>query len=118
MTHRQDLSGGEKTKLMLCRILVTDYDLLILDEPTNHLDLESSQWLEDYLSQLNKILVVISHDRFFLDVVANKIWELTPKGLQSYAGNYSAYKVQKENEIKNLSKEYSKQQSKIQSLEI
>lgn len=113
----QDLSGGEKTKLMLCRVLVSDYDLLILDEPTNHLDLESSQWLEDYLSKLNKTLVVISHDRFFLDVVANKIWELTPKGLQGYVGNYSAYKVQKENEIKNLTKEYSKQQSKIQSLE-
>ena len=66
------LSGGEKTKLMLCKVLVSEYDLLIMDEPTNHLDMGSCQWLEEYLSRLNKTLLVISHDRFFLDRVVNK----------------------------------------------
>ncbi|SKC77464.1 ribosomal protection-like ABC-F family protein [Maledivibacter halophilus] len=111
------LSGGEKTKLMLCKIMISNFDLLILDEPTNHLDLVSCQWLEEYLIQLNKTILVISHDRFFLDKVTNKIWELTSESLKVYKGNYSEYKIQKENEIKSIMKEYEKQQSKIQSLE-
>lgn len=110
------LSGGEKTKLMLCKIMISNFDLLILDEPTNHLDLVSCQWLEEYLIQLNKTILVISHDRFFLDKVTNKIWELTSESLKVYKGNYSEYKIQKENEIKSTMKEYEKQQSKIQSL--
>ncbi|WP_026894232.1 ribosomal protection-like ABC-F family protein [Clostridiisalibacter paucivorans] len=110
------LSGGEKTKLMLCKIMISNFDLLILDEPTNHLDLVSCQWLEEYLIQLNKTILVISHDRFFLDKVTNKIWELTSESLKVYKGNYSEYKIQKENEIKSIMKEYEKQQSKIQSL--
>lgn len=111
------LSGGEKTKLMLCKIMVSNFDFLILDEPTNHLDMESCQWLEKYLRKLNKTLLVISHDRFFLDNVVNKIWELTSESLKIYKGNYSEYKIQKENEMKRIMKEYEKQQSKIQSLE-
>lgn len=111
------LSGGEKTKLMLGKVLVSDFDLLILDEPTNHLDMESSQWLEKYLKNLKTTLLVISHDRFFLDNVVSKIWDLTPETLKVYKGNYSEYKVQKENELKNTMKEYEKQQLKIQNLE-
>lgn len=111
------LSGGEKTKLMLCKVLVSEYDLLIMDEPTNHLDMGSCQWLEEYLSKLNKTLLVISHDRFFLDRVVNEIWELTSTGLKPYEGNYSDYKIQKEIELKNITREYQKQQSRIQSLE-
>ena len=113
----RNLSGGEKTKLMLSQILVSDYDVLFLDEPTNHLDMESCRWLETQLSQLGQPLIVVSHDRYFLDKVTNKIWELTPKGLKTYSGNYSAYKVQKEQEEKNLTKEYAKQQARIESLE-
>lgn len=110
------LSGGEKTKVLLAKILVSEYDLLILDEPTNHLDIESCKWLEEYLNNLNKSLLVISHDRFFLDNVANKIWEIKNKTLKEYKGNYSDYKVEKDNELKNIMKEYTKQQDKIKSL--
>ncbi len=113
----EKLSGGEKTKLMLCKVMVSDFDLLILDEPTNHLDMESCQQLEDYLNSLDKTILIISHDRYFLDHVVNKIWELTPKELREYAGNYSDYKTQKGNEEKNLQKEYEKQEARIQELE-
>lgn len=110
------LSGGEKTKLSLCRILVSDFDLLLLDEPTNHLDLDNCEWLEDFLAKLTQPLVVISHDRFFLDRVVSKIWELTSQGLQVYEGNYSAYRRQKEIEERTLEREYEKQQQKIRHL--
>jgi len=110
------LSGGEKTKLALSRIMVTNFDLLILDEPTNHLDTKSCEWLEEFIGQLDKPILIISHDRFFLDHAVNKIWELTARGLKSYEGNYSAYRTQKEIELKNISREYGKQQMKIQHL--
>lgn len=110
------LSGGEKTKLSLCRILVSDFDLLLLDEPTNHLDLENCEWLEGFVSKLVQPLVVISHDRFFLDRVVNKIWELTPRELKAYEGNYSAYRRQKEIEERTVEREYEKQQQKIRHL--
>jgi ATP-binding cassette subfamily F protein 3 len=113
----RNLSGGEKTKLMLCQAMVNEYDMLFLDEPTNHLDMDSCSWLEDFLKQLKKPMLLISHDRYFLDNVTNKIWELTPEKLKSYSGNYSAYKLQKEKEDKNLAKQYEKQQAKIASLE-
>ena len=112
----ENLSGGEKTKLMLCKVMVSDFDLLILDEPTNHLDMESCQWLEDYIISLDKTVLIISHDRYFLDNVTNKIWELMPKDLWEYTGNYSEYKVQKENKEKNTKKEYGKQEARIQDL--
>jgi ATP-binding cassette subfamily F protein 3 len=113
----RNLSGGEKTKLMLGKVLVSDFNLLILDEPTNHLDMESCKWLEEYLEQLNKTILVISHDRFFLDKVVNKIWELTADNLKVYKGNYSKYKIQKETEFKSQLKEYEKQQTRIENLE-
>ena len=110
------LSSGEKTKLALCRVAVSDFALLILDEPTNHLDLENCAWLEDYVGSLDKPLLVISHDRFFLDNVVSKIWELTPRELRVYEGNYSDYKRQKEIEQKSSEREYQKQQMKIRRL--
>jgi ATP-binding cassette subfamily F protein 3 len=110
------LSGGEKTKLALCRAIITDYDLLILDEPTNHLDINSYEWLEEFVRNLNKPFVVISHDRFFLDIAANKIWELSSRGLGAYEGNYSAYRVQKEIEHTSAERLYENQQMKIQHL--
>jgi len=111
------LSGGEKTKLMLCQAMVKEFDMLFLDEPTNHLDMDSCSWLENFLKQLKKPMLLVSHDRYFLDNVTNKIWELTPEKLKSYPGNYSAYKLQKEKEDKSLIKEYEKQQARIASLE-
>lgn len=110
------LSGGEKTKLALFKACVAEFDFLILDEPTNHLDMKSLAWLEEFVLKISKPILVISHDRFFLDKVANKIWELTPQELKAYDGNYSSYKIQKENEIKSLTKEYNKQQMRISHL--
>jgi len=110
------LSGGEKTKLLLCKVLLSDFDLLILDEPTNHLDIESIQWLEQYLVQLHRTLLIVSHDRYFLDNVADKIWELTAESLKVYKGNYSDYKAERERQVKNTSKEYQKQQARIEAL--
>ena len=112
------LSGGEKTKLILTRMFVCDFDFLILDEPTNHLDMASYEWLEDFIKELDKPMLIVSHDRFFLDNVVNTIWELTPRGLKTYEGNYTNYRLQKEMEIKNITKEYHKQQAKIQQLTV
>lgn len=111
-----NLSGGEKTKLVLSRMFVCDFDFLVLDEPTNHLDMESYEWLEDFIKSLDKPMLIVSHDRFFLDNVVNTIWELTPGELKVYQGNYTNYKLQKEIETKNITKEYHKQQTKIQQL--
>jgi ATP-binding cassette subfamily F protein 3 len=110
------LSGGEKTKLMLAKVLVRDCDFLILDEPTNHLDMESSAWLEEIVQKMHKTVLVISHDRYFLDKIADKIWELTARGLKCYDGNYSSYKTQKEKELKNAQRDYEKQQARIKHL--
>lgn len=110
------LSGGEKTKLVLSRMFVCDFDFLVLDEPTNHLDMDSYEWLEDFVKGLDKPILTISHDRFFLDNVVNRIWELTSQGLKSYEGNYTNYRNQKDIEIKSIAREYDKQQTKIQQL--
>lgn len=110
------LSGGEKTKQLLTQTLNKDFDLLILDEPTNHLDMQSVSWLEDVINSLNKTVLIISHDRYFLDKTANKIWELSPKELKEYEGNYTSYKLQKEIQTRNTLKEYDKQQREIKHL--
>ncbi|MEG6522449.1 ribosomal protection-like ABC-F family protein [Desulfotomaculum sp. 1211_IL3151] len=110
------LSGGEKTKLVLGKAMVCDFDLLILDEPTNHLDMNSYIWLEEFVQNLGQPLLMISHDRFFLDRVVNRIWHLTDQGLKVYEGNYSAYKMQRELERVSITKEYEKQQNQIQQL--
>ncbi|MEG6521277.1 ribosomal protection-like ABC-F family protein [Desulfotomaculum sp. 1211_IL3151] len=110
------LSGGEKTKLMLCKVLTRDFDLLILDEPTNHLDGSSAASLERIIKRIKQSVLIISHNRYLLDRVADRIWELTATGLKTYKGNYSAYKIQKENEDKHTAREYKKQQLRIKQL--
>lgn len=113
----ENLSGGEKTKIKLINALCGDFDFLFLDEPTNHLDMKTCEWIEGYLRKLNKTMVIISHDRYFLDNVVNRIWELTDKGLQVYEGNYTDYVNQKDIEIKTQTREYGNQQDKIRGLE-
>ncbi|MDD2574060.1 MAG: ABC-F family ATP-binding cassette domain-containing protein [Bacillota bacterium] len=112
----RDLSGGEKTKLLLCRALLKNFELLILDEPTNHLDMEACVWLEGFVAAQKTPMLIISHDRYFLDSTVNRIWELTPGSLREYEGNYSAYRDQKGIEEKSIAKEYQKQQTRIQHL--
>lgn len=110
------LSGGEKTKQLLQDTLSKDFDLLILDEPTNHLDMDSVNWLEDTINRIDETVLIISHDRYFLDKTANKIWEMSSKELKEYEGNYTSYKYQKEIENRNGLKEYNKQQREIRHL--
>lgn len=108
-----DMSGGEKTRLKLCRLLLEEPELLILDEPTNHLDIKTLFWLEDYLSSYRGALFVVSHDRYFLDKLTKKTFELERKVLSQYRGNYTAYKRQKAEKIAFIEKEYEKQQAEI-----
>ncbi|MFN2196538.1 MAG: ribosomal protection-like ABC-F family protein [Anaerolineales bacterium] len=89
------LSGGQRTRAVLARLLLSNPDLLILDEPTNHLDIAAVEWLESYLSQWEGAVLIVSHDRYFLDRVCNAIWELSRAGLETYRGNYSAYLEQR-----------------------
>ncbi|WP_234121909.1 ribosomal protection-like ABC-F family protein [Clostridium hydrogenum] len=113
----ENLSGGEKTKIKLISTLCGDFDFLFLDEPTNHLDMKATEWLEKHLRKLNKTIVIVAHDRYFLDNVVKKIWELTDKGLKIYEGNYTDYVNQKDIEVKTQTREYENQQDKIRSLE-
>lgn len=112
-----NMSGGEKTKLKLCRLLLEEPDLLILDEPTNHLDLPTLFWLEDYLISYKGALLIVSHDRYFLDKLTSRTAELENKKLFSYKGNYSKYKVLKEERYKTELREYEKQLEKIKKLQ-
>ncbi len=91
-----ELSGGQKTRALLARLLLEAPDLLVLDEPTNHLDVAAVEWLEGFLSSWPGSLLVVSHDRYFLDRVATTIWELSADGIERYPGNYSAYVTQRE----------------------
>ncbi len=91
----QHLSGGQKTRALLARLLLEQPDLLMLDEPTNHLDIEAVEWLENTLREWQGAVLITSHDRYFLDGTVNTIWEMTPVGIQVYAGNYSAYLQQR-----------------------
>jgi ATP-binding cassette subfamily F protein 3 len=96
--HRplSQLSGGQRTRALLARLLLSNPDLLVLDEPTNHLDIAAVEWLEGYLNSWDGTAILVSHDRYFLDKVANNIWELTPAGLETYRGNYTAYLGQRQ----------------------
>lgn len=111
------MSGGEKTKLKLCRLLLEEPDLLILDEPTNHLDLNTLFWLEDYLSSFKGALLIVSHDRYFLDRLTTRTLELERGVLLSYKGNYSKYRVLKEERLKTQLREYEKQLEKTKKLQ-
>ena len=100
------LSGGEQTRLRLARLLLERPDILILDEPTNHLDLETMDWLETYLKAYRGAVLVVSHDRYFLDSVCTRIWELRGKTIATYRGNYSAYLPQREAADERLQKQH------------
>lgn len=111
------LSGGEKTRLALAKILIEQPDFLILDEPTNHLDIETVEWLETYLRNYQGTLVLVSHDRYFLDEVVNVVYEITRGKVKKYVGNYTKYMIQKEIDYHKDLKEYNKQQKEIAKLE-
>lgn len=110
-------SGGESTKTAIQRVLQGSYDFFILDEPTNHLDISGIQWLEKLIKSINKPMVIISHDRRFLDEVTNKTAVLSKDDIRIFQGNYSFYQSQIANEKAALLKKYSKQQQEIRSLE-
>jgi ATP-binding cassette subfamily F protein 3 len=107
------LSGGQRTRGLLARLILQQPDLLLMDEPTNHLDLHATEWLEQTLLQWNGSMVVVSHDRYFLDRVATRIWELASQRLEVYRGNYSAYVVQRTERRQRQRKEWQRQQQVI-----
>ncbi len=111
------LSGGEKTRLMIAKLLLEEPGLLILDEPTNHLDFKTLAWLEDYLLSYKGAILVISHDRYFLDKTVSEIFELERGRLYTYKGNYSKYLILKEERVTRQEKEYKKQQEQIAEME-
>ena len=112
-----EFSGGELTKLSLVRLLLSKPDLLILDEPTNHLDINAISWLENYLKNYSKSLIVVSHDRMFLDNVCNVIYEIEYGSLKRYNGNYSYFVKQKELNYQKQLKDYEEQQREIKRLQ-
>lgn len=111
------LSGGQKTKLALAKILLQEPNLLILDEPTNHLDMNVLAWLEDYLKSYRGALLVVSHDRYFLDHVVKDVYDLDNRTLTHYTGNYTQFVAHKQERLKAEWKHYDQQQKKIAKLE-
>lgn len=110
------LSGGEKTRLALAKLLLEEPDLLVLDEPTNHLDFKTLSWLEEYLKGYKGALLIVSHDRYFIDKTSTKIWEIENKKVVSYNSNYTNYKTLREERLTRMKKEYEAQQNKINSM--
>jgi ATP-binding cassette subfamily F protein 3 len=111
------LSGGEKTRLALAKLLLEQPELLILDEPTNHLDFKTLMWLEDYLKSYKGAIIIVSHDRYFLDKICTKICEIENGQITTFRGNYSDYVSQKEQLVARQLKEYTAQQRQISQLE-
>ena len=115
-TRIDRLSGGEKTRLALAKLLLSEPELLILDEPTNHLDFKTLEWLEEYLKSYKGAIILVSHDRYFLDQCVTDICEIYKGKLQRYHGNYSKFVILKAQQLEYLQKEYDKQQAEIASL--
>ncbi len=111
------LSGGQKSKLILAKLLLSKADFLLLDEPTNHLDISAIAWLEDFLKNFNGACLIISHDRYFLDRVTDKTIELENKKIRSYKGNYSEFLVKKAAEQKAVEEKYENDMKEIERLE-
>ncbi|MDE5985129.1 MAG: ATP-binding cassette domain-containing protein, partial [Eubacterium sp.] len=111
------LSGGQRSKLILAKLLLSKADFLLLDEPTNHLDISAIQWLEDFLKNFNGACLIISHDRYFLDKITDKTIELENKKIRSYKGNYSTFLIKKEAEQKAIEDKYENDIKEIERLE-
>ncbi len=111
------LSGGEKTTVVLGKLLIDNPDILLLDEPTNHLDMESTEWLEAYLKNYNGIVIIVSHDRYFLDNVVTKIIEIEDMESKTYKGNYSDFSKEKEENILEQFHQYKEQQKEIKNVQ-
>ena len=109
-------SGGEQTKISLIRLLLLKPDILLLDEPTNHLDIQTIEWLEGYLREYEHAVVLVSHDRFFLDQVVDVVYELQNGKLKRYPGNYTHYREQKQKDIAATKKAYERQQQELERL--
>ncbi|MBI9051828.1 MAG: ABC-F family ATP-binding cassette domain-containing protein [Anaerolineaceae bacterium] len=109
----EQLSGGQRTRAVLAKLLLEQPDVLFLDEPTNHLDIQAIEWLESAIGELTSAVLIISHDRYFLDQVVNTVWEMLPQ-LETYRGNYSAYLTQREERYVRQIKEYETQQAFIE----
>ena len=111
------LSGGQKKRVALVNALLTPADILVLDEPTNHLDLRATEWLEEYLGKFKGTVLTVSHDRYFLDQVVDRIIEIQEGRAEFYQGSYSFYAVEKERRYEEKLKQYEKEQAKIEQLE-
>ena len=111
-----EFSGGQKTKIAFLKLLLSKPDILLLDEPTNHLDIDTIEWLESYLKNYPKAVVIVSHDRMFLDKIVNKVYEIEYASITEYKGNYSAFKKQKKERYEKQLKDYEYQQKEIKRL--
>lgn len=113
----EQLSGGQQNRLLLAKLLLEEPDLMLLDEPSNHLDIEATEWLESFLVESQQALLIVSHDRYFLDKVTDRTLELFRGTIDSYAGNFSAYRRQKEERLEVQRRTYQRQQEEIAKLE-